>query len=141
MNSKSIAPCGLICDLCSGFQREKNRCDRCNGTGNKPQYCIDCKIKTCSEKKRNDKQLCNKCTRFPCTLIKKLDKRYTTRYGESNIQNLLLIDQIGKKSFIEQEKKRWVCTECGKFLCVHKERCLHCGSVNKLYPLPKKILK
>jgi len=50
MNNKSVAPCGVICDICLGFQRTKNKCVGCNSIGNKPYHCTVCSIKACPEK-------------------------------------------------------------------------------------------
>jgi hypothetical protein len=137
MNSKSMAPCGLNCDLCSAFQREKNHCVGCNRSGEKPLYCITCKIKNCPEKGGKDQQLCSRCAKFPCRRIKNMEKRYTKRYGVSLIGNLTEIGRIGIKAFSESEKQKWKCSNCGHLLCVHKERCLVCGAINDKYPRTK----
>jgi hypothetical protein len=134
MNNASIAPCGIICDICSGFQRTKNKCVGCNSIGNKPYHCTVCSIKTCPEKNGNEKLLCHECDKFPCKRIKNLDKRYTTKYGESPIRNLQTIKEIGLKEFIKIEKETWKCNECGHLLCVHREACLICGNKNKFFP-------
>ncbi|MEI6555852.1 MAG: DUF3795 domain-containing protein [Paludibacter sp.] len=134
MNNSSIAPCGVICDICLGFQRSKNKCVGCNNTGNKPYHCTVCSITTCVEKKGNKKLLCNECIKFPCRRIKDLDKRYIANYGESPIQNLRSIKEIGLNSFIESEKLKWKCSKCGHLLCVHKEVCLNCGNLNEYFP-------
>jgi hypothetical protein len=31
MKADSVAPCGVICDLCYGFQRNENRCSEKEG--------------------------------------------------------------------------------------------------------------
>jgi hypothetical protein len=134
MNNTSIAPCGVNCDLCLGFQREKNKCAGCIAVGSKPYHCTVCSIKTCSEKNGEESLLCNVCARFPCRRIKELDKRYTTRYGESNIENLNAIGKIGLDSFIKQEEIKWKCPQCGNLLCVHRERCLICDALNDKFP-------
>jgi hypothetical protein len=134
MNNASIAPCGVICDICLGFQRNKNTCVGCNNIGNKPYHCTVCSIKSCAEKKGSEKLLCNDCVKFPCTRIKNLDKRYTTKYGESPVQNLLKIKEIGIDVFINGENEKWKCAECGHLLCVHREVCLKCGYKNEYYP-------
>jgi len=46
---RTIAPCGLICDICLGLQREKNKCAGCTNTGYKPFHCDACRIKLCAE--------------------------------------------------------------------------------------------
>jgi len=135
MNNASIAPCGVICDLCLGFQRDKNTCVGCNNTGNKPYHCTVCSIRSCAEKNGNEKLLCYDCDKFPCRRIKDLDKRYTIQYGESPIQNLKKIKEIGFDAFINQEKEKWKCAACGHLLCVHREVCLKCGYKNGYFPL------
>ena len=134
MKNISIAPCGVICEICLGFQREKNKCVGCLTIGNKPYHCTVCSIKSCAEKKGNKELLCYDCIKFPCRRIKNLDKRYTLKYGESPIQNLDKIREIGLQQFIEVEKEKWKCTKCGKLLCVHREVCLHCGNKNEYFP-------
>jgi hypothetical protein len=134
MNNASIAPCGVICDLCLGFQREKNKCVGCLSTGNKPYHCTVCSIKSCPEKNGDENLLCNTCNKFPCRRIKDLDKRYTTKYGESPIQNLKAISEIGLSEFILQEKEKWTCNNCGHLLCVHRGVCLICGANNHFFP-------
>ena len=137
MDNTSIAPCGVICDICLGFQRTKNKCVGCYNTGNKPYHCTVCSIKSCAKKKGNEKLLCYDCTKFPCRRIKDLDKRYTLKYGESPIQNLNRIKEQGLDLFIDIEKEKWKCNKCGKLLCVHREICLICGNKNVYFPYMK----
>jgi rubrerythrin len=66
--------------------------------------------------------------------MKDLDKRYTSKYGESPVQNLKTIKEIGLPQFIETEKKKWKCGKCGQLLCVHREVCLICGNKNEYFP-------
>jgi hypothetical protein len=134
MNNTSVAPCGVICDICSGFQRSKNKCVGCNSSGNKPYHCTECSIKSCLEKQGDEKLLCNECGKFPCRRIKNLDKRYTTKYGESPIQNLQKIKVIGINSFVKIETKKWTCSTCGHLVCVHKDVCLICDAKNEFFP-------
>ena len=137
MNTRSIAPCGVICDICLGFQRSKNRCVGCRNTGNKPYHCTVCSIKFCPEKKQDENVPCHKCPKFPCRRIKNLDKRYTTNYGESPIQNLKTIKKTGLRKFIATEKVTWKCRRCGELLCVHRAVCLMCGENNPFFPEKK----
>ncbi|MGD9993284.1 MAG: DUF3795 domain-containing protein [Salinivirgaceae bacterium] len=102
MNHTSVAPCGVICDLCYGFQRTKNKCVGCNQSGNKPYHCTVCSIKSCAEKQGNEQLLCSVCSKFPCRRIKDLDKRYRLKYGESIIQNLNQIEVLGMAQFIRE---------------------------------------
>ena len=134
MNNLTIAPCGVICDICLGFQRDKNKCAGCNNTGNKPYHCTICNIKLCVEKKGNEKLLCIDCDKFPCRRIKNLDKRYSVKYGESPVQNLFNIKETGIDTFIDIEMEKWKCKNCGQVLCVHREVCIRCGNKNEHFP-------
>lgn len=134
MDNISVAPCGVICDICLGFQRAKNICVGCNNIGSRLYHCTVCSIKTCPEKNGNETLLCTECRKFPCRRIKNLDKRYTAKYGESPIKNLHKINDIGLKEFLETEKEKWKCNECGNLLCVHRAVCLICGAKNPYFP-------
>lgn len=129
-----IAPCGIICNICLGFQREKNRCIGCTNTGNKLHHCEVCGFKICQEKNGNSLTFCNECPKFPCHRMKQLDKRYTTKYGESPIENLKTINTIGIQAFSENEVQKWICPQCGKLRCVHRNHCLNCGKENPYFP-------
>lgn len=128
----NIAPCGIICDICHGYQRDKNRCVGCNNTGFKPTYCNNCRIKLCCEEKVKE-NYCVYCNDFPCKLIKHLDNRYKTKYSESPIENLLSISKNGLNEFIKTENDKWTCTQCGKLLCVHRDKCMNCDTTNKYF--------
>lgn len=134
ISNTSIAPCGVICDICLGFQREKNNCVGCNNVGSKPNHCTVCSIKFCAEKQGNDTLLCGECAKFPCRRIKDLNKRYTLKYGENLIQNLTMVKEMGLSQFIETENEKWKCKKCGQLLCVHKDACLICGNKNDYFP-------
>lgn len=138
MDKKSVAPCGVICDLCYGFQRQENKktvkCVGCNHTGNKPNHCNMCAKKLCPEKEGDETLRCSACQKFPCRKIKDLDKRYQKNYGVSIIQNLKDIEEIGMESYIKREKEKWTCKNCGELLSVHKDSCVHCGSKNIYFP-------
>ena len=130
----SLAPCGLICDLCLGFQRTKNRCDGCNSLGNKPGYCTTCRIRNCEPRKENPLIICYDCDKYPCRRLKDLNKRYTLRYGESLIENFQIIKTRGLEEFLMEAGKKWTCSNCGELLCVHRPVCLGCGEKNPYYP-------
>ncbi len=128
-----IAPCGMNCMLCSGYQRDKNKCLGCNGSDDeKPRYCVTCSLKVCNEASKTDPSLCS-CDKLPCKRLRQLDKRYTSRYGMSMLENLKMIKEQGMKKFLESQRKKWTCKKCGESLSVHKDKCLNCGSKNKFY--------
>lgn len=140
MSITIVAPCGLICDLCLGFQREKNKCSGCTGKGEKLSSCAKCIIVNCPEKNGDPTKLCYVCSKYPCKRLKALDKRYKTNYGESLIENFKKIEQSGLDGFILEAEKTWRCPGCGELLNVHRPVCLHCKTPNSHYlrkPKPK----
>lgn len=128
ITSSLIAPCGMNCGLCVGYQRVKNKCAGCQSTSlNKPNHCINCSIKTCELLSKGKSKYCFACDKYPCSKIKNLDKRYRAKYGMSMIENLNNIKEIGIRKFTIKEKQKWICSKCGNIICVHRDVCLVCG--------------
>lgn len=128
MKTELIAPCGMNCGICIAHLRDRNKCPGCNADNtSKPKTRLQCKIKICPQLLKNKAQYCGSCQNFPCSRLKQLDKRYRSKYGMSMIDNLQKIGDIGLSGFVQEEVKRWTCSECGHILCVHKETCLNCG--------------
>lgn len=123
-----IAPCGMNCGLCIGYQRDKNKCSGCSARDNsKPNYCVNCRIKNCDQLRNSRSRFCFDCSRYPCTRLKQLDKRYKLKYGMSMLENLNSIKETGIRNFIRQQKKVWTCSGCGNLLSVHRNNCSICG--------------
>ncbi|BBL67705.1 DUF3795 domain-containing protein [Methanoculleus chikugoensis] len=120
-----IAPCGINCGLCIGYLREKNRCPGCRteDAGRLNAYCARCGIRQCEDRTG---EYCYECAGYPCTRLKHLDRRYT-KYRTSVLDNLREIREQGVTEFVELEKVRWTCPQCGNILSMHRDRCLHCG--------------
>jgi len=122
-----IAPCGMNCALCSGFQRSKNKCDGCRGNSELlPKYCLICIIRNCDFYNNSAALFCYECPKYPCKRLKQLDKRYRTRYGMSMIVNLDFIKIRGIEEFISSEVLKWTCNNCGKLVSCHRSFCLSC---------------
>jgi hypothetical protein len=121
MKKELIAPCGMNCNLCIAFLREKNKCPGCRFMGNPDsKYCKKCVIRNCKIIKENNWKFCSvKCEKFPCTRLKNLDKRYKTKYNMSMIENLKNIEKNGIKNFLKNENKKWV--RGNKIFCVHNK--------------------
>lgn len=125
-----IASCGMNCGICIGHLRSKNQCSGCNGSDtHKAAHCSQCSIKHCPELKRSNGTFCFECSSFPCTRLRQLDKRYTTKYGMSMIDNLRSIEKNGIKKFVNQENKRWRCSNCDNVISVHRPECITCGAL------------
>jgi hypothetical protein len=122
MQSKLIAPCGMNCNLCIAYIRERNKCPGCRLINtHKPITRVKCKIKNCNILNKNKLKFCSvKCKDYPCIRLRKLDKRYRTKYGMSMLDNLNNIEKNGIKNFIRQEEKRWI--KNNKIFCVHNKK-------------------
>jgi len=128
IKTKMIAPCGMNCALCIAFHREKNTCPGCLGMDtNKSNYCRKCIIKNCDKLDLNGrKKYCYTCSDFPCKRMKQLDKRYSTKYGMSMIENQNYIKKHGIREFVKNERNRWTCSHCGALISVHRQHCFYC---------------
>ncbi len=123
-----IAPCGINCGVCRAYLREKNKCPGCRGLNvDKPITRARCEIKICKVFKNKKAKFCFQCDVFPCDRLKHLDKRYRTKYNMSTIENLGNIEKSGIRKFLLNEKTRWICSNCGGTICVHKGFCWNCG--------------
>jgi hypothetical protein len=126
--SGMIAPCGMNCRLCIGYLRSYKPCGGCfkKEDENKPVNCRSCAIANCEQLVQMPTEYCYECKKFPCTRLKRLDKRYRTKYGMSMIENLIFIQTHGLARFIQKEELKWKCKHCGAGLCVHRKYCLVC---------------
>jgi hypothetical protein len=123
-----IAPCGINCGTCKAYQRARNRCSGCmSEQGPRVNHCMTCSIRHCESLSKTVSKFCSDCEEFPCLKIRKIDKRYQTRYETSLIINLRTINKIGIESYLSQESSRWTCSNCGSLLCVHSNSCSECG--------------
>lgn len=123
----TIAPCGMNCSLCIGYQREKNKCPGCRSKLQKNNACQKCTISKCPELKKNKSKYCYSCEKFPCRRLKQLDKRYKGKYRMSMAENLLFIKEKGIRVFVKKEERKWKCKKCGRILSCHRVNCVYCG--------------
>lgn len=131
MKAELIAPCGMNCNVCSNYLSLENDT---KSKGVKLPYCKGCRPrnKKCSfVKKKCDRLLnnkvdfCYKCEEFPCKLVKKLSEGYA-KYRINMVENLQFIKEFGIEKFLESEKKKWQCSNCGKTICCHNGICYSC---------------
>ena len=126
-SSNLIAPCGIDCGVCRAHLRKKNPCPGCRiPDEKKPITRLRCKIKVCDQLRQKNLRFCFECGEFPCDKLVHLEKRYTTKYHTSPIQNLEIIRDKGIRSLLKQEQVRWTCA-CGGVICMHKDCCIQCG--------------
>ena len=121
MNEELIAPCGINCAVCYAYLRDKKHCPGCRDLE------TNCAKKNCETIRTNSSGLCFECNTFPCQRLKQLDKRYSSRYNMSLIENLEYIRDNGMAAFLEKEEKKWKCPECGGVISCHAGFCHHCA--------------
>lgn len=132
MNKELITPCGMNCGICMAYLREKNRCPGCTSIDPyQRSYRRGCTVRNCETIKTNTSGFCYECGSFPCRRIKQLDKRYTTKYNMSMLENLEMIKNEGIEALLAREEEKWKCPECGGVISCHNGVCYGCG-VKKL---------
>jgi hypothetical protein len=143
MEELLIAPCGMNCGVCSNYLAMKYDLKK---TGVIKSYCAGCRPrgKNCAFMKKScgllgegRVQYCFECETFPCARLKRLDKRYRTKYHLSMIENLTFIRDASMKKFLEKEEKKWKCPQCGGVICCHNGLCYSC-EIEKLKNRKKK---
>lgn len=129
-----IAPCGMNCALCRAYQEVGNPLKKgakrktCPGCIPRGKHCLHM-ADACDAVGKGLVRFCLMCERFPCGRLKRLDKRYRTKYHMSMIENLVLIRDRGMDAFLQAQKDAWTCEACGEHLvCCHNGLCLSCDS-------------
>jgi len=85
----------MNCAICIGHLREKKQCPGCRGDDNqKPAHCVNCGIRNCEKLKS---KFCFACDLFPCSRLKRLDRRYRAKYRMSMLENLENLKKGPKK--------------------------------------------
>jgi hypothetical protein len=101
---------------CTGCRSQKKNC---HGCGN------------CKDLRNGKITFCFECPTFPCAKIARLEKRYTSRYATSLIDNLLQIKQLGIEKFVAKETEKFKCPKCGGTVSIHDGKCYSCGVLQK----------
>jgi hypothetical protein len=128
-----LAPCGIDCAVCYARLRERSPCPGClSPEAGQPKHCRSCAIKACA--KERDLNRCYGCADFPCSNIRRIDRRYLTSYGVGLIENGMAAKRGGLRAFMESERRRWACPACEGVVDQHRRRCSECGEE---YPLER----
>lgn len=134
MKAELIAPCGMNCGVCVRLLAKETGL---NDKGFNKTYCEGCIPRgenclhmggSCERMAKGLVRFCFECEDFPCKRLKALDKRYSTKYHLSMIQNLNSIKESGTEHFLLNEETKWKCSGCGGTICCHNGLCLRCQS-------------
>ena len=128
-----IAPCGMNCALCKaylaythGVPRQRGKVTHCEGCRPRAKNCYV--IRGCLKLRKHQIESCGQCDMVPCKNLAHLDKRYRERYDMSMVENLKEIKTLGIQEFLENQRKKYRCSNCGDVVCVHDGKCYSCGS-------------
>ena len=128
LNENLIAPCGLYCGECLGFQD-----GRCGGCISRKGLCLKyskiCNIYECCVTERKHR-FCAECKDFPC---EKIDTFFNTpEWHDEVVHNLEQISEMGIKQFLSKQV-RWVVELIN---CAKKNGIKHCSQC-KNWPCEK----
>jgi hypothetical protein len=129
-----IAPCGMNCNVCSGYLAMKHdmkskgiRMTYCTGCRPRDKKCAFLK-KGCSRLLNHTVQFCYECPEYFCENLKHIDTRYQTFFRMSLLENLASIKKKGMETFLRAEEEKWRCPTCGSVICCHNGLCFQCDS-------------
>ena len=130
-----IAPCGMDCGVCSAYlayhqniPKKRGKTVHCTGCRPRNKQCAFIK-RDCNLLKENRIEYCFECNDYPCAALKRLDKRYSTQYGMSFIENLNYIRDHNIEEFLGQQEKKYRCPRCGGTICIHNKKCYSCDTI------------
>ncbi len=127
-----VAPCGMNCNICSGYLAYSRNLTRKRG---KIIHCIGCRPRNkqcaflkgrCATLRDGKVRFCFECKKVPCASLAKIDARYRSKFNYSFVGNLMTIKNHGIKKFLADERKRWRCKKCGGTISVHNGKCYDC---------------
>lgn len=133
MKEELIAPCGMNCRLCISYQFMQKDL---NKKGLNRKYCPGCiprgkhctfMSNKCELLGKGKVRFCYECDLFPCDILKALDKRYSTKYNMSMINNLSYIKDKGMDMFLKDQEEKWKCNNCDEIMTCHGTFCLNCN--------------
>lgn len=135
MKKELVAPCGMNCNLCSGYlayssglPKKRGKISHCEGCLPRKKECAFLK-RECAKIRNGKIRFCYECATFPCERLKKIDERYRTNYGVSFIENLKEIKKKGVDSFLRNQEKTFACERCGGVKSIHNRKCYSCDSI------------
>lgn len=135
-----IAYCGLFCGTCKIFLATQNgtldklsketkipvellRCNGCRST-EVSLFCRNCAMKKCCSQK--GLFTCADCEEFPCSVLKAFENDQH-QHHKGVVVLLNDLKQNGETKWIEIQKERWSCNNCGHPFSWYDKNCENCN--------------
>jgi predicted RNA-binding Zn-ribbon protein involved in translation (DUF1610 family) len=129
-----VAPCGMDCNICKwylafsrGIPKQKGKVSHCAGCRPREKNCAV--KRECRKLRTGQLQFCYDCSDLPCKNIARLQKRYLEQYETSFLENLRTLKEKGMEIFLETQRIRFACPNCGDLVSVHDQKCYSCGKI------------
>jgi len=139
ISDELIAPCGMNCAICSRYlsylnNLNKPKCSGCIPENKKCSYLFEkCNGINNSLNGNASAKFCFECKQYSsCREIIRMDERYKNNYKMSVKKNLSDIQKRGVDKFIEEQYKKYNCSNCGGLVSIHNRKCFKCEEVTKL---------
>ncbi len=126
--------CGLYCGACELLTHTRNGknqngakgliCSGCKGD-TPSKYTNGCDIRKCAHGKGVD--FCFECDDHPCQVINEFCGSGDPHHS-SILDNLKALKHIGLEEWLEQQRERWCCKNCGTPFSWYDENCDKCGA-------------
>jgi hypothetical protein len=132
--------CGIYCGSCpflmgserneldtlvKKMKREKEElyCEGCKGE-NVSVFCRNCGLKECAQ--QHDVEFCFECSDYPCEKLQTF-KNDDSPHNSAIFKKLDSLREFGLKKWLEIQKNRWSCPQCGTPFSWYDRECEECG--------------
>jgi len=133
--------CGLYCGACDTLMANEQGCAatlarewkrtvaelQCHGCKSSVNavFCRNCEMRRCARAKRIE--FCHQCPDFPCAgLVAFRNDKHP--YHSFVLKNLDDIRTTGPARWLEQQRQRWSCPNCGARCSWYDRKCVMCGA-------------
>ncbi len=140
MEYRYDAVCGLYCGACRVVQcNEDGSVDAlAKEWGKDPEglvcrgcksdvlaaFCRDCDFKSCAASK--GVEYCSECSEFPCAVLIEF-RDDDAAHHSAVVRNSVAMREQGIPAWLESQRDRWDCPECGTRFWWYAKTCKTCG--------------
>jgi len=117
---------GTVTSLARSWKREPEDliCYGCKSS-RVAKWCEKCGIRVCAIEKHVEN--CGDCTDFPCPRLQQFATDRSPHH-HAVIENSKEAKRTGIQGWLEQQRVRWTCPQCGTRFSWYKRKCATCGA-------------